>query len=156
MSVYLTADCSGPAAASGSAAAFATPGIAVPVPAGTSQLRATATDANGSVSGCSAPVSYSALPPANAVKPMLTGKATVGSALSVTAGTWTGVVRTTSYQWQRCNLQATSCTPVGTNSPTYTLSSADGNSRLRVSVTAANNAGSAASLSGLSAVVILR
>jgi hypothetical protein len=56
--VYRTADCSG-SSATGTAAALASPGIAVAVSNDTvTQLSATATDAAGNVSPCSAAISY--------------------------------------------------------------------------------------------------
>ena len=52
--LYKTSDCSGTPTASGTAAAFASPGITVPVTAGaTTVFRATATDASGNTSACS-------------------------------------------------------------------------------------------------------
>src|SRR5207248_1486757 len=56
---YTTAGCSGTAAASGTAADFGSAGLAVTVAANsTTTFRATATDAAGNVSGCSAGVTY--------------------------------------------------------------------------------------------------
>jgi hypothetical protein len=58
--IYTNAACSGVAAASGSAAAYASPGIQVPVPTdGTTTFHTTATDAAGNESACSpSAVSY--------------------------------------------------------------------------------------------------
>jgi NHL repeat len=57
--LYKTADCTGSAAAQGSAAQFASPGIAVHVgDNSTSSFRATARDAAGNTSKCSAPIDY--------------------------------------------------------------------------------------------------
>ena len=72
VSLYATADCTGPSAATGSAAAYSSPGLTVSVADGSSTtFRATATDAAGNVSGCSAgSVTYvedSAAPDAPAV-----------------------------------------------------------------------------------------
>ena len=67
--IYATADCSGAPIGTGPAAAFnAGPGVTASVPNDQiTNLRATATDAAGNVSGCSAPFAYtenSDLPPA--------------------------------------------------------------------------------------------
>ena len=69
MRIYATADCSGAPIGTGPAAAFnAGPGVTASVPNDQiTNLRATATDAAGNVSGCSAPFAYtenSDLPPA--------------------------------------------------------------------------------------------
>jgi hypothetical protein len=57
--IYSTADCSGAALATGSAALFGGAGITVTVAVdATTNLRATATDAVGHVSTCSAPFAY--------------------------------------------------------------------------------------------------
>ena len=57
--------CSGPSVASGSAAWFAAPGLAAPVaPGSTTVFTATATDAAGNTSPCSAPVTYTQRVPA--------------------------------------------------------------------------------------------
>ena len=72
--LYSTSDCSGPELASGSAAEFANPGIAVTVADDTTTtFRATATDVAGNASGCSTAsveyVEFSTAPPT----PVLTG-----------------------------------------------------------------------------------
>ena len=57
--VYTTANCGGSSAATGSAAAFASPGIQVPVPSdSTTTLHAVAIDQAANRSGCSAGLSY--------------------------------------------------------------------------------------------------
>jgi hypothetical protein len=57
--IYKSADCSGPVAAEGSAAAFESPGIGVSVAAGAAtQLTATATNSADNTSPCSAPFAY--------------------------------------------------------------------------------------------------
>ena len=57
--LYTTAGCTGSPAAQASPAVFGTPGIKVSVPDNTTtSFRATATDAAGNVSGCSAPLTY--------------------------------------------------------------------------------------------------
>jgi hypothetical protein len=57
--LYTNATCAGVPVATGTAAAFAIPGLTVTVPDNTtSSFRVTATDAAGNVSGCSAPLVY--------------------------------------------------------------------------------------------------
>ena len=57
--LYSTATCTGAPAATGTAAAFSSPGITVAVSDDSSTtFKATATDAAGNVSGCSAGVTY--------------------------------------------------------------------------------------------------
>ena len=59
VSVYPTADCSGPPYPSGSAVTLASPGIEVQVPFdSTTTLSATATDGSNNTSACSAPITY--------------------------------------------------------------------------------------------------
>src|SRR4051794_8532171 len=57
--IYPDGDCSGPPYPPGSAATFASPGIAIQVPDDSkTTLSATATDASANVSPCSAPITY--------------------------------------------------------------------------------------------------
>ena len=98
--IYTTAACTGAPTATGTAAAFASPGITASVSDDTSTtFKATATDAAGNVSGCStSSVSYTedstapALPsslgstpasPANNNSPAITGTAEAGSTVKV-------------------------------------------------------------------------
>ena len=97
--IYATADCSGPSEQSGSGADFAAPGLTVDVADdSTTALRATATDAAGNTSACSAPVSYvedstapaapgvtasSPASPAGDNSPWLRGTAAPGSTVSI-------------------------------------------------------------------------
>ncbi|MEK6275346.1 MAG: Ig-like domain-containing protein [Actinomycetota bacterium] len=106
--LYTTTDCSGSIAASGTAAAFSSPGLTVAVADNSSTtLKATATDAAGNVSGCSAssvtyvedstapglPASLASSPvsPANNNSPAISGTAEAGSTVKIyTTGTCTG------------------------------------------------------------------
>lgn len=99
VSIYKTADCSGTPVVQGTAAAFASPGLTVGVADNTStDFRATATDAAGGVSACSAPITYvedsiaPAAPtvggttpssPANNNSPHVTGTAETGSTVQI-------------------------------------------------------------------------
>lgn len=75
--VYAGPACAGPPAATGSAATLGSPGFAVQVAEGvTAAFSATATDAAGNTSACSAPISYTHLkaPTPACVVPKLKGK----------------------------------------------------------------------------------
>src|SRR4051794_4850048 len=105
--IYGTADCTGPPLATGAPATFASPGITTPVPSNaTTNLRATASDAFGNPSSCSAPFSYTedSTPPgvvltgtdpgspANENSPKVIGSAEAGSEVRLfTTGDCSGV-----------------------------------------------------------------
>lgn len=79
--VFANADCAGTPAATGSAAELASPGLLVEVTGNTAVgFSATATDAAGNTSACSAPISYSRAhvdpppPPPACIVPKLVGK----------------------------------------------------------------------------------
>jgi hypothetical protein len=58
-------------------------------------------------------------------QPTVTGKATAGSALTVSAGAWS-VTPTTTFTWERCNANGRICAPIaGATSSSYTVVSAD-------------------------------
>ena len=84
-------------------------------------------------------------PPANTVKPALSGTAKDGQALSTTDGTWSGTVPITfSYQWLRCDPVTWVCPVIaGAQASSYTLTSADVGFKIQSSVTATNVAGQA-------------
>ncbi|QQR50515.1 fibronectin type III domain-containing protein [Candidatus Nomurabacteria bacterium] len=64
VALYTTAGCTGSAVTSGTAAAFASPGLTVSVADNsTTTFKATATDSSGNVSGCSAGFSYTEVTP---------------------------------------------------------------------------------------------
>lgn len=79
--------------------------------------------------------------PVNTVAPVVSGTTTEGELLSCTEGTWTGTLPITySYQWYRDD--GFTLTPVGTDSPTYTLVAGDVGFNIFCNVTASNVAGS--------------
>jgi hypothetical protein len=107
VSLYSTDDCSGAAAATGSAAAFASPGIQVTVAdESTTVFRARATDAAGNVSACSsgsisyqevssapaapALAAFGAASPANQNSVHVKGAAPAGSTVEIFKGPCTG------------------------------------------------------------------
>jgi hypothetical protein len=118
----------------------------------------TATNADGSASANSTPsaIVSSTGAPVNTAKPTISGSATVGEDLTAANGTWSGGVRSFTYQWQRCpSGNESGCTSIsGATAKTYTVRTADVGSALRVNVTAHNASGSTATAtSDLTSVV---
>jgi hypothetical protein len=97
-----------------------------------------------------------AVPPQNTAPPTISGNAQLGQTLSASNGSWTGTPPIAyGYQWWRCDPVGAGCVDiVPAASATYTLTSADVGSTLRVAVTASNSAGSATATSAQTAVVI--
>jgi WD40 repeat protein len=110
-------------------------------------IRITATNTIGTTSIVSLPTApISAVVPRLSVTPSIAGSNTVGEALSVGTGTWTGTIPLTyAYEWRRCDPQGTlpSCVPIpGATASTYVLTPADQGVSLRVWITATNLQGS--------------
>src|SRR6185312_15676244 len=118
------------------------------------RVSVTGTNSQGSVTVTSAQTSAVATAPSvpsNTIAPAVSGLATVGQTLTGSAGTWVGnPTPTTSIAWQRCS--GGSCVTVGSDS-TYTLTSDDAGSTLRIAVTATNSLGSATATSASSNTV---
>jgi hypothetical protein len=89
--VYASPDCTGTPVATDSAAKLGSPGIQVEVSGGvTASFSATATDAAGNTSSCSAPISYGRLhvdppPDVRCIVPKLSGKTLVRAKAALTA-----------------------------------------------------------------------
>ena len=100
-------------------------------------------------------VAQPAQPPVNRTAPSIAGTPQVGQTLTAQEGRWTGTEPMTfAYQWQRCNAQGANCANIaGATAKTYVVAATDLGDRLRVRVTATNRAGSAAAVSGPTAVV---
>jgi len=94
-------------------------------------------------------------PATNTAPPVVSGIARDGQLLTATTGTWDGTPTITyAYEWQRCDSAGAACAPIaGATGPTYSLTSADVGSRVRVLVTATNDAGSASAPSSPTALV---
>src|SRR5580765_1550445 len=106
-------------------------------------VTATNTDGSNSASSSATDVVSANKAPNNTAPPQISGTAKVGEELSASTGTWTGGVRSYSYQWQRCDVNGSSCQGVdGANSRTYGVRSADVGNTMRVVVTTTNLAGS--------------
>lgn len=90
----------------------------------------------------------------NTVKPSVSGTAQVGEELTASNGTWTGGVRSFSYQWERCDVGGSSCSDVsGASGKTYGVRSADSGKVLRVNVTVTNSSGSTTATSATTGTV---
>ena len=100
-------------------------------------------------------VSYTALPPANSVAPVISGTTRNGETLTTTNGTWSASPTSYSYQWKRASSVAGSYTDIpSATSNTYVLTDADVGKYIKVSVTATNSIGSSvAELSVATSVV---
>jgi hypothetical protein len=120
----------------------------VPVPGDvghTLRVQETASNEGGS----SAPSSSAATarvippPPVNSSLPAITGTAQQGQTLTGSNGSWTNEPTSFTYQWQRCDTTGANCAPISAATAlTYVAVSADVGSTLRLTVTAANAAGS--------------
>jgi hypothetical protein len=93
--------------------------------------------------------------PVNTTEPSISGTAAVGQRLTANRGEWVGAQPITySFQWLRCNAQADDCSEIpGATDNTYVVQQADTGRRLRVRVTARNDAGQRSALSNPTAVV---
>ena len=93
-------------------------------------------------------------PPANTAPPAITGTTTSGSLLTASAGSWTNSPTSFAYRWRRCDAAGGSCTDIaGAQATTYTLTSAEAGSTVRVVVTATNGGGSTSATSAATAVI---
>lgn len=126
----------------------------------TLRVEVTATNAEGSVTAESLPSPLvSSNLPSNTVLPAITESTSTSAAASTsflaTRGTWTGAPTIVyAYQWRRCDSAGANCRDIaGAITTSYTATSADVGSRLRVAVTATNDFGTATATSEPTAVV---
>src|SRR5204862_404358 len=93
--------------------------------------------------------------PANSAPPTISGTAQEKQTLTADPGSWSGTQPITyAYQWRRCDTNGANCADIaGAAAQTYTLTTADVGSTLRVSVTASNSAGAASAASAATTVV---
>jgi len=118
-------------------------------------VTATNTDGSNTATSSATDVVSSNKGPTNTAPPQISGTAKVGEELSTSTGTWTGGVRSYSYQWQRCDANGSSCQGVdGANARVYGVRSADVGNTMRVVVTATNLAGSTNATSGPTGKVV--
>ena len=122
----------------------------------TIKLTVTATNGVGNTAADAATTAVVApLPPSNTAVPTITGTAQDGQTLTSMTGTWNGTTPLTySRQWRRCDSAGSNCTDIsGATATTYSATSTDVASKLRVVVTATNGAGSANATSAATASV---
>jgi hypothetical protein len=131
----------------------------VPVPYEVT-VRAIATGGGGQVKGLGTPLPGKgaeeppAKPPANTVRPLITGAALTGETLKASTGTWTGSPSSFAYQWQDCNSAGAACANIsGASASSYKLKGSDLGHTVRVLLTAENEAGSSTASSGTTALV---
>jgi hypothetical protein len=110
-------------------------------------LRVTVTAANvdGSAQSTSAPSAriVAAAPPANTLLPTIAGAVQVGSTLTADNGSWNGSPESYAYSWSRCDENGGSCAAIGgATNQSYQLKQVDAGTTPRITVTAANSAGS--------------
>jgi Bacterial Ig-like domain (group 3) len=113
-----------------------------------------ATDGSTTVDSAPTAVVTATGGPASVSPPMIAGAAQEGSVLTLTQGTWTPTPTSITDQWQRCNAQGTACADVA-GSSTYTLTSADVGSTLRVVETATDTGGTTTKDSAVTAVIVI-
>ena len=81
------------------------------------------------------------VPPVVVVPPLITGTPRVGVTLTASSGVWL-LAGTPTYQWQRCEADASGCTDVpAATADTYTPTEGDLAKRLRIRVTNTNQYG---------------
>lgn len=94
------------------------------------------------------------LVPVNVTPPTVTGTAQPGQVLTAARGMWSGDQLTYAYQWERCLPTGSGCVAIaGATAATYTPTTGDLASSLRVTVTARNRLRSASSSSAVGAAV---
>ena len=116
----------------------------------TLRVTVTASNAGGSATAQSSPTAVVvAMAPQSTAPPDVSGTDATGQLLQSSTGAWKGTAPLSyAYQWQRCDSSGSGCANVsGATSSTYTLTSADAGSAMRVHVSASNSAGSAAATS---------
>lgn len=92
--------------------------------------------------------------PAATGAPVVSGVAAVGKQLSTTPGTWNTTV-SYAYAWLRCGASGTGCAAVpGATAASYVLTHADAGHTLEARVSGTNPAGTAASVSSHTSVVV--
>ncbi len=122
-------------------------------------VEVTATNAVGSAtaySAATAPVEPATpVAPVSVAIPTVSGNALENGVVSVDPGTWSGTTPLSfAYQWNRCNPQGGSCTPIqSATAPAYTVTAEDVAFTLAVAVTASNVAGSATAQSAATSLI---
>ena len=109
----------------------------------TYHYRLVATNSAGTSYGYDYTFSTLAAPPSNTVAPQISGTARQGQSLSVSLGSWSAVVNSYSFQWQRSADGGASWSDIaGASTANYVPLSADIGDAVRAKVTASNQGGS--------------
>jgi hypothetical protein len=121
----------------------------------TMRVIVTATNSEGTATATSQhTATIAVLAPAKAKVPVITGTAEDGQVLTTSNGVWKGTPPLTfSYQWRSC-VKLVCTTIPGATGQTYRATTAELGQQLRVSVTAANSAGTATSSSYATAKIL--
>jgi len=86
--------------------------------------------------------------PNNTEAPEVSGTPMVGVRLAVSNGAWSNEPVVYGYQWEDCNAEGKSCTPIiGANNPNYTLTSSDIGHAIVAVVSAVNGGGTVSAAS---------
>lgn len=100
----------------------------------------TTTDGSASVTSAATGAVLPAAPTIGTPGPTISGTPDVGQTLTASTGTWNNTPTSYTYQWESCS--GATCSAVGSNSSTYTVSTADVGHTIEVEVTASNAGGS--------------
>jgi hypothetical protein len=123
------------------------------------EVKVDAANAGGASSAESTPTAPVSLPapgpPVSTGAPSVTGDAAVGSTLAADPGTWSDPAATFTYVWQRCDDNGACTTIDGPTGSTYTPTTDDLGSRIRVEVTATGVSGTGSADSNLVGPVVL-
>lgn len=100
------------------------------------------------VSSCTSTVSYTAIP-------TISGTVREGNSLTATAGTWSAVPTSTTYQWRRCDTSGIACSDIASATlNAYTLQAADAGKRIRVKVSVTTASGNGSAVSAATVAVV--
>ena len=121
----------------------------------TFEVLVSATNLGGTGSATSVPSLVVVGVPQNALVPVISGVAVVGSTLSASTGTWTQSPSGYIYTWLACDASGANCVAIsGATINTYVVTAANDGSTLKVAVTAVNVAGSATSTSTVTLMIV--
>ena len=112
------------------------------------RLLVTVTNPDGTATATSNPtVTIPSAPPANTVRPTISGTAQRASTLTGSPGTWSGIGNAYAYQWQRSTDGTSWVNIAGATATGYELAVADVGASVRLVVTATNPDGTATATS---------
>ena len=118
-------------------------------------VKASNTGGQNSATSASVGPVLPAAPVIGSVKPVISGTAQQGNALSVSNGTWSNHPTGFGYMWEDCNSSGANCAPInGATSSTYTPHASDVGSKIVAVVTASNAGGQNSSASAATAAVL--